>query len=318
MNTALSDYVNLLSETYRKDEKICAPLGSKCSSCEFKTTAAQDADGTLKSGFKECWREQAGLDEACLPRPLVVELWGGLTGRRSLKQELIETGVFLLEQVTRDMIAPKKEKTLYPGLSPLERRMQQVEKARTRDQSVYLDRDGLALAMRSWTFPLHFIDFETSRVALPFQAGRRPYEQIAFQFSHHLVREDGSIAHAGQYISFEPGTFPNYDFLRALKRELEGDNGTIFRYHNHENTVLNDIYRQLRNDSAVPDRDDLMAFIKTITHGATAHEEWKGSRDMVDLYQLVLAYYYPPAAGGSNSAEIHTAGNHTGIRFPAG
>ena len=32
-------------------------------------------------------------------------------------------------------------------------------------------------------------------VAIPFHEGRRPYEQIAFQFSHHVIREDGSVAH---------------------------------------------------------------------------------------------------------------------------
>ena len=40
---------------------------------------------------------------------------------------------------------------------------------------------------------IRVIDFETSAVALPFYAGMRPYEQIAFQFSHHVMHADGSI-----------------------------------------------------------------------------------------------------------------------------
>ncbi len=47
--------------------------------------------------------------------------------------------------------------------------------------------------MSSWVYPLHFIDFETTMVALPFNKGRKPYEGIAFQFSHHVIQEDGEV-----------------------------------------------------------------------------------------------------------------------------
>ena len=120
--------------------------------------------------------------------------------------------------------------------------------------------------MSSWAYPLHFIDFETSTAAIPFNRGRRPYEGIAFQYSHHIVHEDGTIVHCGQYLNAEPGIFPNYDFVRNLKRELEKDQGSIFRYAHHENTYLNSIYRQLMEDpNHVPDRDELCSFIRSIT-----------------------------------------------------
>lgn len=291
------DYVTLLSKSYDDDEKIKTPIGSKCKKCKFCTTAEEDNEGRLKSGFKECWLKATGLNELELAKPLVTSLWcGGFNGM----QNLIESRFFLLESLSEEIITPKSEsKTAYPGMSPLQRRVLQIEKVRNKDEKVFLDKEGLKREMDSWTFPLHFIDFETSRVAIPFHAGRRPYEQIAFQFSHHIVREDYSIEHVGEYISFEPGVFPNYDFVRALKNELEKDNGTIFRYHNHENTVLNEIYEQLSKDeSVIIDKDALIGFIKTITH---KKDNWIGDRDMVDLYKLVTNYYYPPAAGGSNS-----------------
>ena len=49
--------------------------------------------------------------------------------------------------------------------------------------------------MSTWQYPYHFIDFETSTVAIPFHAGMRPYEAVAFQFSHHVMQSDGSVAH---------------------------------------------------------------------------------------------------------------------------
>jgi len=292
-----ADYVELLSTAYQRNEKLIVPIHTNCKKCQFKTTPTEDGEGKLKNGFRECWLQSTGLSEKEFQKPLVTELWS--FGFRGM-QKLIDSEIYLLENVTEELITSKTEsKTVYPGLTPLERRVLQIEKVQQKDSRVFLDKIGLKKEMESWTYPLHFIDFETSRVAIPFHEGRKPYEQIAFQFSHHVVSEDHTIEHKGQYISFEPGYFPNYDFLRALKNELEHDNGTIFRYHNHENTVLCEIYEQLENDSSeIADKVELQEFIKNITHKKSV---WIGDRDMVDLYKLVTSYYYPPAAGGSNS-----------------
>ncbi len=94
-------------------------------------------------------------------------------------------------------------------------------------------------------------------VAVSLNKGRRSYERMVFQFSHHQVEKDGSIKHKGQYLNFDIGKFPNFDFVRALKKELENDSSTIFRYATHENTVLCQVYDQLAK-SLEHDRDELM------------------------------------------------------------
>lgn len=171
----------------------------------------------------------------------------------------------------------------------------------------YLDVTGLKEDMKEWKFPLHFIDFETSAVALPFYDKMRTYEQIAFQFSHHRVdlNADGTykVTHAGQFINTEKGHFPNFDFVRALKAELDKDNGTIFRYSNHENTILREIHRQLdaRNE---PDKRELQDFIDSITHYDEGNVTFVGDRDMVDLADVVLKYYFHPIMKGSYSIKV--------------
>ena len=152
------------------------------------------------------------------------------------------------------------------GLSTYERQCLQVEKARTRDPNPYFDGEGLNAEMTKWVYPLHFIDFETTQVAIPFNRGMAPYEGIAFQFSHHRVDEEGRIAHVSQYLHGERGSFPSFEFLRALKEDLEGDEGTIFRYADHENTYLNIIYSQLQeaDPEEVPDRDEFLSWITTV------------------------------------------------------
>jgi hypothetical protein len=192
-------------------------------------------------------------------------------------------------------------------MSTNERQWLQIEMTRENSREPHLDHDGMRHEMAKWNYPLHFIDFETNRVAVPFYRNRRPYEGIAFQFSHHTVDTNGLVKHAGEFINVEPGFFPNFEFIRALKKELEKDNGTIFRYADHENSFLVEIWRQLgeETDASVPDRRALMDFIKTITHsGADATEKWIGERDMVDMLKLVKYYFYHIGMKGSNSIKV--------------
>jgi hypothetical protein len=144
------------------------------------------------------------------------------------------------------------------------------------------------------------IDFETTRVAIPFNAGLRPYEQVAFQFSHHKIHEDGTIEHASEYLHFEKGKFPNFEFVRALQSSL-GKQGTIFKYSHHENSVLNAIHVQL-SESNEQDRFELMTFIEEITNLKINNRVIRrGHRDMVDLCEVYKKYVYLPQTKGSNS-----------------
>lgn len=296
----LSDYADWLAEQYCADTKVDWPVGAHCKGCEFKASEEQRRQG-MRSGYCECWREKKGLSEEDLLQPNVFDIWN-----YRKKAEVLASGRFFLRDVTDTDIfgdqGPKAQEG--PGLSAAQRQWLQVDKARRGDNGLYFDRAGYAAESKAWRYPLHFIDFETSAVAIPFNKGRRPYEGVAFQFSHHVVRADGRIEHVGQYLNATPGVFPNFDFVRALKRDLEGDGGTVFRYAAHENTYLNFIYAQLQAEpeGAVPDRDTLCAWIKTITASTgKGAEHWEGERSMVDMCELVKRYYYDPRMKGSNS-----------------
>jgi len=287
--------VERLSCAYKHDEKISAVVTSACASCEFFATDDDHANG-LRCGKTECWGEALNFSPQDVRKPTVLDIWNFRK-----KDDLLSAGTVFMKDVDSSDIDPAPDG--HPGLSSKERQWNQVEKVRDDDDTPWVDRTGLQTAFASWTFPLHFIDFETAAPAIPFNGGRFAYEGLAFQYSHHVAHEDGRIEHGGEYINVTPGEFPNYNSLRALKRELEGDQGTIFRYASHENTYLNLIYRQLKADSAeITDKAELCAFIRTITKsGSDSVERWEGDRNMVDMLQLVKRFYYDPRTGGSNS-----------------
>ncbi len=287
------DFVEMIehfAEHYEKDIKIDTPIGTHCAACEFHTT-----EPGKKSGFKECWQAQTNLTDQELEQDLIFDIWNF---RR--KSALLEEMIYKIQDVEKHHIGEITSGD-FGELTSKERQWLQVEKVKNNDLTPYLDTALFFIYSQEWDYPLHFIDFETSMVAIPFHEGRSPYEQMAFQYSHHIMQEDGYVEHKSQYLNTEKGAFPNYEFLRNLKRDLENDNGTIFRYADHENTVLNQIRMQLLNesDTVVPDKEELIEFIEHITN--RKKEGHEGERSMVDMLQLVKKFHYDPSTRGSNS-----------------
>ncbi len=268
------------SKYYLEDRKYPAVVGSKCKNCEFKN----DNHPELKSGYEECWK--SSFPDFSSSKPHIFNIWNY---RNS--QALIDKGIYTLDDFysSGDLLDKLNE-----------RQYMQVEKTVNRSDEEYID-TKLFSKIDNWNFPLHFIDFETSMIAVPFHKERHPYEQIAFQFSCHTLEEDNTIHHQ-EWISINKNKFPNYDFVKALKDILDKDEGTIFRYAAHENTVLRQIQQQMANDNE-DKHGEWIEWIDTITRwkDSETKESFKGKRDMVDLLEMIRDYYYHPKMAGSNS-----------------
>ena len=248
---------------------------------------------------RECWMEQFNIGDEDKLRPNIYELW-----QFRNQKTLFKSNIFFLDQLQKSDF----DEPLETHLSIKNRQLLQIEKrvneSLNKPVDFYLDVDNLRDEMLEWKFPLHFIDFETCTSALPFTKGRHPYEQIAFQYSHHIIYSDGKIEHKSEYINAEPGKFPNYDFVRSLKNDLEFDNGSVFKYATHENSILNAIYDQLI-DSDEKDKNELMDFIQSVTNKKENNKLiWRGERDMIDMCDLVKKYFYDSYMKGSNSIKV--------------
>jgi len=246
---------------------------------------------------RDCWMQQFNISDYL--RPNIYELWNF-----KKQKKLFKSNIFFLDQLHHQDF----QDTCDTHLTVQNRQWLQIKKRvqQSLNEKVdfYLDVENLKENMLQWKFPLHFIDFETCTSALPFTKGRHPYEQIAFQYSHHIIFSDGTIEHKSEYINAEPGKFPNYDFVRKLKQDLDSDRGSIFKYATHENSILNAIYDQLIDSDEV-DKTELIDFIISITNKKENNKlVRKGDRDMIDMWDLVKKYFYHPYMKGSNSIKV--------------
>lgn len=292
-----ADAVKALADAYSKDHALVPILSAACTNCQFKTQS-WPVPGEPKSGFHECWSQTFGWKEEDFAKGTVLDLWN-FAG----KTKLIAQGILKPSQVTMEDLGFDGQP---PGLTGMTRKHRQwyiCHPDWPGGGDFYFDKTGFLNASSKWKYPLHCIDFETSVVAIPFVKGRHPYEMTAFQFSHHIIDEDGRIAHRTQWICAEPGVDPNVAFVEALRDALAGDDGTIFRWATHENTVLNQLRAQmLQNPGSSADLKDLIAFIEHITvRSGEGKEKIAGSRNMVDLCDIAEKYYFHPSTKGSNS-----------------
>lgn len=294
------DAIQLLSKAYQENRFFDYDLNFQaCKRCEFKTTA-EEFD--LKSGFKNCFSKKLSWTELDFNEPTIFEI----SKLHHTKTKYFSDKLILkLVDTDDEEFCPKNESSkVLDGWSLYERQIIQKDKAINKDTEPKVLKEKLKKEIDSWTLPLNFIDFETSMVALPFYSGQKPNEKVVFQFSHHIYHEDGHIEHANQFINLKPGFFPNFQFVRELKKALAINDGTVFQFSPFENTTLNQIKIQLE-ESSEADKDELIKFIKSLTTPSkdTSYkgEIWTPDRGIVDLCEVIKAYYYNPLTRGSNS-----------------
>jgi len=138
-----------------------------------------------------------------------------LTGFRKAEAfKLIHRGVLRLEDVPE-------------GTAQTEKQAIQIEAART--GRPFIDPHKLGKFLMGFEYPRHYLDFETFQTAIPVFDLVRPYQQVPFQFSLHVVASPGAEPKHHSYLS-EGKVDPRPEFLARLKDHL-GDKGSIICYN---------------------------------------------------------------------------------------
>lgn len=96
--------------------------------------------------------------------------------------------------------------------------------------------EGLAEQLQRVEFPAAFVDYESSSSAFPVYPGTRPYRQICFQWSAHLLDSCDGPAEHREFLP-EDGRDPREEFCRTLWQTVSASRSLV-HYHNFEITQL--------------------------------------------------------------------------------
>lgn len=293
------------ARAYAGKERIPPVIGKHCRNCEFYSDAP---DEQRKSGFHQCWSEAThkSFAEIEIYRPVTDLFYPG----RDQIGNLISMGKLWLSSLEEEDFSSNKASKEISIIK--KRQLLQVFGQWNSDNPFFFDKALWNEEATKFKFPLHFIDFEGSRPALPFVAGKRPYSQVAFQFSHHVLDADGEVVHANEFLDLTPGHDPSIDFLRALKVALCApgqENGTVFMWHHYEKTMLRDLRSDLlelkASGNAPIDADELITFVESLTiKNVGTDQEAPGERAMVDLNKLAERCFFHPDTNGRTSIKV--------------
>ncbi len=200
---------------------------------------------------KDCW--------SFLPEGNVFELSRG--GEKSL--ELLEAEVLSLKDI--------------PDEFPLTKN-QQIQRKCAQTGQAHIEKEKLKMFLDALKGTLYYLDFETFQVGIPLYDGTKPYQQIPFQFSCHIV-DKAKTKHKSFLAS--SSNDPRKEFLLSLKEAL-GDDGLIVTY--------NQSFEKTR--------------LKEIAEALPEFKEWveKTLPRFIDLWEPFRNfYYYHPKQAGSGS-----------------
>lgn len=283
-------------ESFSSSSSSLPPVGNQCREC-------------CECFVETCWKELTE-DPTTTIRRKVFQLYGG--GSKVTK--LIQDQQYDLSKLQPthlglddDGYDPKRKMgKKSQGITRSERQWLQVQydddEINNTDKGnfVIMDKEYFRqnVLQQPWfQYPLHFVDFETVTPAIPYHIGKRPYDALAFQFSHHVLSEEhGTVHHATEFL--ETTDYPNVLFLEALAETFTRqsyDHGTIFRWGAHENTILSSLI-QSEGSSIGP--STLRVLQSLISH---TKEKIRGERAMVDLMFIVSNCYYARGSQGSSS-----------------
>lgn len=83
----------------------------------------------------------------------------------------------------------------------------------------FVDKQGISLFLETMKYPLAFLDYETYPSAIPRYNGYRPYQQIPFQFSLHVIESPQGESVHYDFI-YTDQKCPDEPFAEALQKHL--------------------------------------------------------------------------------------------------
>ena len=124
----------------------------------------------------------------------------------SKKINLYKKGIYSYEDLLKEKINEKYK--------------QQIE-FELNDLNPYINKNNIKKVLDSFSYPIYFLDFESYQSAVPEYDYTKPYMQIPFQYSLHILDENNKLSHK-EFLS-ESGIDPRRKLAESLVNDIPKD-----------------------------------------------------------------------------------------------
>lgn len=133
-----------------------------------------------------------------------------------------------------------------------------------------IDKEIIKSKLGELTFPLYFLDYETYGSAIPLFNGTKPYQQVCFQYSLHIITSQDSEPKHYEFLHTESNN-PVPKLLASMQKHI-GNIGSVI--------VWNKSFETTRNDEMGQQHPEYADFLKSI------------NRRVFDLMEIFSKQYY--------------------------
>lgn len=147
-------------------------------------------------------------------------------------------------------------------------------------------------ALGNLQFPLYFLDYETLQYGIPQYDGIKPYQQMVFQWSLHILAEADSKVEHVEFLSDGTG-HPALEFAQALNNAIPPDGGTVLVWNKSfemaRNRELSQMYPHFESFfTDLNDRVyDLMGIFQQQHY---VHPEFRGSSSIKNILPVLAPH----------------------------
>lgn len=196
-----------------------------------------------------------------LPHPSVFDLYR-MNFNKALEHK--HNGRLTLEDMRNEKLTP----------------IQHMQVECTLQNKIYINKEGIRKFLKTLSYPLYFLDFETEQTIIPKYQGTHPNQQIPFQYSLHYIEEEGGELKHKEFLGIS-GEDPRRAIAEQLCKDIPLDVCT---------TVYNQTFECTRLKELADAFPDLAPHLRNIKDNI---------KDFLAPFQD--AYYYVPAMNGSFS-----------------
>ena len=170
-----------------------------------------------------------------LPRPNVFDLKGGMW--TSTKFKKYYAGKVSFEDLQNEKLGEKY--------------LEQID-FELNDREPKIETEAIGEFLGTLKYPLYFIDYEAFNTAIPEYEGTGPYQQIPFQYSLHIIREEGAPLEHKEFL----GEIDDDNLVRTFAESMVDalpEDGSVIVYNrtfeeSHVNKKLAEMYPDLKDE----------------------------------------------------------------------
>lgn len=166
-----------------------------------------------------------------------------------------------------------------------------------------IDKDKVKEFLKTLTYPIYFLDFETFQTAVPIYDGTYPYEQIPFQYSLHYEKSNNLLEHK-EFLA-NPGEDPRRTLAQKLVKDIPKNTCVLAYNMAFEKTIIKrlaDTYPDLK-EHLLNIRENIKDLMTPFYNKSYYTKEMHGSYSI--KYVLPALFPNDPSLNYQNLDQVH-------------